>query len=180
MTRADSPAIAFTGLCVGISAAVLLSCLSQSASGAIDAAVLIQIMLPVAAAAFFTAVMFIYAGYRGRGAGVRGWRIPAEVIFFILCTSIGLLDLFLFMQPSPMDSVQVALLCVAAVQVLPPAAAATFFLAVSLVYVHGRATAAAAGAANEQNLAAVDVLNKMTLAATLFTAVAVFLASNTK
>ena len=53
-------------------------------------------------------------------------------------------------------------------RVLPPAAVATFFLAVTLIYAHGHAAGADA---NQENPAAVELLEKLTLAAALFTCV---------
>jgi len=52
--------------------------------------------------------------------------------------------------------------------VLPPAAVATFFLAVTLIYARGHAAGADA---NQQNPAAAELLEKLTLAAALFTCV---------
>ncbi|XP_062227549.1 uncharacterized protein LOC133925816 [Phragmites australis] len=186
MARAASASIAFNGLCVGISVAALFSFfLSQSAPDAIDGAPVArldldaaaQVMLLVAAVAtFFTAVTFIYVhlnngGGGGRGAGVGDRRFP-EVMFFILCASMRLLDIFLFLQPGAMDGVAQAQLLfgMAAVHVLPPAATATFFLAMALIYVNVlTAGSDSATAVNEQNPAVVELLTMMTLSATLVT-----------
>ena len=160
--------IAFNGLCVGISTAFLLSILSQSFPSEIDGAVQAPPQggpaaqaIPLAVATFFTAVTFFYVHLRHGGR-----RIP-EVMLFILCGSTTLVDLSLSMQRAP---VQAPALGAAVAQVLPPVAVATFFLAVTLIYyAHGHGHAA--GAANQQNPAAVELLNKVTLAATLITGV---------
>ncbi|CAL5046612.1 unnamed protein product [Urochloa decumbens] len=170
-------AIAFSGLCVGISAAVLLCSLSQSPAAAFDgaaqAAAAAQLdpasygML-AAAATFFTAINSIYVHLRTGGGG--GGRRISEVIFFILCASVGFLHLFCMQQPGPIQAPAV-LLRVAAVQLLLPyAGAATFYLSLALTYVHVRA-AAGGGAVDELYPVAVEVLKTVTLAATLITGV---------
>ncbi|CAL5051650.1 unnamed protein product [Urochloa decumbens] len=170
-------AIAFSGLCVGISAAVLLCSLSQSPPAAFDgaaqaAAAAAQLdpaaygML-AATATFFTAINIIYVHLRTGGGGRR---IP-EVMFFILCASVGFLHLFCMQQPGPIQAPAV-LHKVAAVQLLLPyAGAATFYLSLVLTYVHVRAAAAGGGAGDEMYPAAVEVLKTVTLAATLITGV---------
>ncbi|RCV20200.1 hypothetical protein SETIT_4G036900v2 [Setaria italica] len=180
MPPAASAPIAFSGLCVGISAAVLPPFLSKSPPGAFDAAqAAAQAQFDpaphgmlAAVATFFTAITIIYVhlrtGSRG-GASAGDWRIP-EVMFFILCTSVALVELFLCIQPGPVQAP--VLLRVAAVQLLPYAGAATFYLSLVLTYVHVRAaTAAAGGAGNEEYPAVVELLNTMTLAAALVTGV---------
>ncbi|CAL5043999.1 unnamed protein product [Urochloa decumbens] len=169
-----SAAISFSGLCVGISAAVLLCSLNQSPPGAFNgAAEAASAQLDpaaygmlAAAATFFTAINIIYVHLR---TGDGGRRIP-EVMFFILCASVGFLHLFCMQQPGPIQA-PVVLLRVAAVQLLLPyAGAATFYLSLVLTYVHVRA-AAGGGAVDELYPAAVEVLKTVTLAATLITGV---------
>ncbi|CAL5046625.1 unnamed protein product [Urochloa decumbens] len=171
-------AIAFSGLCVGISAAVLLCSLSQSPPAAFDGAAEAAAAqldpaaygMLAAAATFFTAIYIIYVHLRtGGGGGAGGRRIP-EVMFFILCASVGFLHLFCTQQPGPVPAPAVLLLRVATVQLLPYAGAATFYLSLVLTYVHVRA-AAGGGAAEELYPAAVEVLKTVTLAATLITGV---------
>ncbi|KAF8695696.1 hypothetical protein HU200_035415 [Digitaria exilis] len=164
--------IAFNGLCVGIAMAFLLSILSQSSPGEIDGALqapgnAAAQAIPLAVATFFTAVTFIYIHLLHGGR-----RMIQEVMLFILCVSISLLDLSLTMQPGPVF--QAPALVAAMAEVLPLAAVATFFLAVTLIYyAHGNGGHdGAAGAANQQNpAAAVELLNSVTLAATLITGV---------
>ncbi|XP_072149125.1 uncharacterized protein [Setaria viridis] len=177
MPPAASAPIALSGLCVGISAAVLLPFLSESPPGAFDAAqAAAQAQIDpaphgmlAAVATFFTAITIIYVhlrtGSRG-GASAGDWRIP-EVMFFILCTSVALVECI---QLGPVQAP--VLLRVAAVQLLQYAGAATFYLSLVLTYVHVRAAAAGGGGAgNEEYPAAVELLNTMTLAATLVTGV---------
>ncbi|KAG2604892.1 hypothetical protein PVAP13_4NG109700 [Panicum virgatum] len=163
MAIAASPGIAFTGLCVAISTAFLLSFLSESSSGATGGAQAARAGDPAAEAIpLAAAVTFLYVHLRRRGR-----RIPAEEALFVLCGSIGLLDLSLSAQPQP-DPLQAPQLGAAVARVLPPAAVATFFLAVTLIYAHGHAAGADA---NQENPAAVELLEKLTLAAALFTCV---------
>ena len=116
--------------------------------------------VPLAAATFFAAVTFLYVHLR-----CGGRRIPEEALF-VLCGSVALLDLSLpAQQPGTLQS---PLLSAAVARVLPPAAVATFFLAVTLIYAHGHAAGADA---NQENPAAVELLEKLTLAAALFTCV---------
>ena len=168
MAIAASPAIAFTGLCAAISAAFLPSFLSESSpspgsTGGAQAARSgdpAAEAVPLAAATFFAAVTFLYV-HLLRG----GRRIPEEALF-VLCGSVALLDLSLpAQQPGTLQS---PLLSAAVARVLPPAAVATFFLAVTLIYAHGHAAGADA---NQENPAAVELLEKLTLAAALFTCV---------
>ncbi|RLN13549.1 hypothetical protein C2845_PM09G05920 [Panicum miliaceum] len=168
MVRAASAAIAFLGLCMGVGVALLLPVLppglldGAQAGAQLDPA---AHMMLAAVATFFAAVTVIYVHLRNGGAGAR--RFP-EVILLILCGSVGLLDLALCTQAGPVQAPAV-LLRVAAVQMLPHAAAATFYLSLVLTYVHVRA--ATGGAGNEPYPAAVELLKTMTLAATLITGV---------
>ena len=168
MAIAASPAVAFTGLCVAIGAAFQLSFHSESSPspGATVGAQAARAgdpaaeAIPLAAATFFAAVTFHHVHLR-RG----GRRIPEEALF-VLCGSVALLDLSLpAQQPGTLQS---PLLSAAVARVLPPAAVATFFLAVTLIYAHGHAAGADA---NQENPAAVELLEKLTLAAALFTCV---------
>lgn len=171
MARATSAAIVFLGLCVGVGVAVLLPFLPPGLLDGAQAAAQVgpaAHMMLAGVASLFTATTIIYVHlHNGGGAGDR--RIH-EVIFLILCASAGLLDLSLCMLPAgPVQAPAAVLLRVAAVQLLPHAAAATFYLALILTYVHVRA--AAGGAGNERYPAAVDLLKTTTLAATLITGV---------
>lgn len=142
----------------------------------LDAAVL-EVVLPLAAIqALFTAVTFIYVhihnGGGGGAAGAVNRRIP-EVVTFILSVSIGLLELFLFPQTGAIDDdVQATPLGAAAAHALLPSATVTFFLAMTLIYVHVRT----GGGANGPVQADVELLTKMTLGATLFSLMAIVLA----
>ncbi|RLN11885.1 hypothetical protein C2845_PM09G05850 [Panicum miliaceum] len=166
MVVAAPPAIAFTGLCVAVSAAFLLSFLSESSpspgeTGGAQAARAgdpAAEAIPLAVATFFTVVTFLYVHLCR-----SGWRVPEEMTLFVLCGSIALLDLSLPAQLGPLQTPQLG---AAVTGVPPPAAVATFFLVVTLIYVRGHAAGAVA---NQQNPAAVEHLEKLTLAATLFT-----------
>ncbi|PUZ61783.1 hypothetical protein GQ55_4G305100 [Panicum hallii var. hallii] len=166
MAVAASPAIAYNGLCVAVSTAFLLSFLSESSPRATGGAQAARAgdpaaeAIPLAVATFFTAVTFLHVHLRHGGR-----RISEETMLFVLCGSIALLDLSLPAQPGPLRATQLG---AAAARVLPPAAVATFFLAVTLTYAHGHAAGADA---HHQKPAAVKVLEKLTLAAALFTGV---------
>ncbi|CAN6164713.1 unnamed protein product [Urochloa humidicola] len=174
MARAASSSVVFSGLCVGISVAVLLCSLSQSPPAAIDGAAeaaaaqldpAVHGML-ASVATFFPAINIIHVHLRTAAAGGR--RIP-EVMFFIPCASVGFLHLFC-MQPGPVVLAP-ELLRVAAAQLLPYAGAVTFYLSLVLMsYAHVQ-TAAGGGDGIELYPAAVEVLNTVTLAATLITGV---------
>ncbi|XP_062233362.1 uncharacterized protein LOC133930677 isoform X2 [Phragmites australis] len=189
-TRA-APVIACFAVFVSIVAVQVPSFLDQSATTAttaeacpLDGAVL-QVMLPLAAMdALFTAVAFIY-GHHLHHAADAGNRRLTGVFTFIACASVGLLQFFLFVQ-QPSRGVdggaQAHALRVAAVHALPAAAAVTtFFLGVTLIYVHvgngggGAGSGAVAGNGPVPELA-VWVLTKTTLGAALICLMAIVLA----
>lgn len=173
-------ATAFAGLWVAIGAIEHISFLDQSdAMNLAQAAPLdatIQVMLPVAAIGTFdTAVTLIYVHlHNGGGGGAGNGRIP-EVVTFILCASTVVLEL---LQPGAMDGVAQSPPLGAAVHVfLPAAATATFFLSITLIYLHAR-TVRGAGAGNGLLPAAVKLLTKITLAAALVTVILSLIAAS--
>uniref|UniRef100_A0A0E0L917 Uncharacterized protein n=1 Tax=Oryza punctata TaxID=4537 RepID=A0A0E0L917_ORYPU len=154
---------------------------SVRAAPPLDAAV--HTMLLAAAAAmvgFNTAVALMYARLGGGGDGAVDRRIP-QVVYLILFASSGVLHVFLVSQPGAIDGGQdqLPLAAVAVARVLrPAAAAATFFLSMTLIYAHVRAGgggeggAAAAAAGNVPfPTTTVELLAKMVLAAALVTVV---------
>ncbi|KAF0903772.1 hypothetical protein E2562_029880 [Oryza meyeriana var. granulata] len=144
----------------------------------LDAAVQTVLLVAAAMVALNTAVALIYAclyNAAAGGGGAADRRIP-QVVYFIMFASFGVLHVFLVPQPGAIDGGQDLLpLAIAVVRVLrPAAAAATFFLSVTLIYAHVRAGGAggAGGAAGNVPIpTTVKLLTKLVLAAALVTVV---------
>ncbi|CAN6178893.1 unnamed protein product [Urochloa humidicola] len=112
----------------------------------------LQILLPfVVMEALFAAAPFLYRRHAHRaapaladGAGSGGGdRRLAELVAFIACVAVALLEHFLFIRPTggaaAVDGSGAQArraLGLAALRALPASAAATFFLGVALVYAH--------------------------------------------
>lgn len=118
-----------------------------------------------ATATLFSSVAFMYrhlhrAAAAAAGAGTR--RL-LEVVTFIMCAAVGLLEFFLFVQPA--GGVDLGM---AAVDALPAAATVTFFLGMTLIIVHIRAGGEGGGGAitgNRPVPAPVELLKKVALGA---------------
>uniref|UniRef100_A0A0E0A6E5 Uncharacterized protein n=1 Tax=Oryza glumipatula TaxID=40148 RepID=A0A0E0A6E5_9ORYZ len=192
MASAPSPSVtAFFGLLVSLYATGFFAYLDLRQSGGesscvvraplpLDAAVHTMMLASAAAAAmvgFNTAVALIYARLGGGGGGAVDRRIP-RVVYLILFASSGVLHVFLVPQPGAIDGGQ-DLLPLAAVAVAcvlrPAAAAATFFLSMTLIYAHVRAVGGGEAAAAAGNVpiatTTVELLAKLVLAAALVTVV---------
>uniref|UniRef100_A0A0E0DYI5 Uncharacterized protein n=1 Tax=Oryza meridionalis TaxID=40149 RepID=A0A0E0DYI5_9ORYZ len=148
----------------------------------LDAAVHTMLLTAaVAMVGFNIAVALIYARLGGGGGGGAVDRRIPRVVYLILFASSGVLHVFLAPQPGAIDGGQdlLPLAAVAVARVLrPSAAAATFFLSMTLIYAHvragGEAGAAAAGAAAGNvpiPTTTVELLAKLVLAAALVTVV---------
>ncbi|XP_062227548.1 uncharacterized protein LOC133925815 [Phragmites australis] len=166
--------IACLALLMSTIAVQVPSFLDQSATTAtsaqaspLDGAVL-QVLLPLAVMeALFTAVAFHLpprAPRRRRGVGNRGL---SELVAFILCLAVCLLEFFLFVQPSGgVDGgAQARALGLAAVRALPASATVTFFLGMALIYLHVGTGGGRAGGNGPVPEPAVRLLTETTLEA---------------
>ncbi|CAL5051661.1 unnamed protein product [Urochloa decumbens] len=112
----------------------------------------VELWLPLAAAGtLLTSVAFIYHHMTMSRAAAANRRRLSEVVIFLLCVSVGVLDIFFFVA-QPADGVdrgaQARALGLGALRALPTAAAANFFWGIMLIIVaHVRAGGEGGGGA---------------------------------
>uniref|UniRef100_A0A0A9BZY9 Uncharacterized protein n=1 Tax=Arundo donax TaxID=35708 RepID=A0A0A9BZY9_ARUDO len=177
-------AVAVADLCAAITAIEIFNFLTpQPCAGTtastptppLDIAAL-AVFLPLAATtvALHAAVGLIYrhlhrAGPAAAGAGAGARRISELVAF--MCAAVGFLEILLLVQPAGgVDGgAQARALGMAAVDALPAAATATFFLGMILIIAHIRAGGEGGGGAVADNrpvpAPGVELLRKMALGA---------------